>query len=386
MPEQIRTVRRLRAVVLAVTVLAATVFAEGTAAASGATSSTFFLWNGGSATWRYNHRVNRLGDFVDGRQCDGRECSARVIRSGASGSGPDTMSATTAVTAVSAPGVRSASGSVTMRLTGARGSILEASGVLSVPEPSPRAGTGRTALLNGYDLLSLGDAAKPGMIEFGLGDPQYDARAGAYAVPVTARLQLFCTSAECLPDQPVDYRLTVYGVVLEGAFQESRAVASQSYSWPDGPSGPIGALIDPDHGPYGPLPAIEPVVTAVVGSGGPAVAGFRSLRLRLDRELHVLAFGAQTGPPGYAEGVASLSTVLTFRNWSPDMIRDGLPGSLGAFGEAGSAEWTAGLSYLTFAAEAAVTTVERTCAIVWPGLNRPADTPEATCSSTVSGN
>ncbi|NTX17885.1 hypothetical protein HUA76_44745, partial [Myxococcus sp. CA056] len=79
------------------------------------------LWRGFNHWWDYNHRINRLGDWVQNDGCTGLSCSAHIIHAAASGSGPDTASYKSWYTTLATSSAAFRTGSKLISIKGSRG-------------------------------------------------------------------------------------------------------------------------------------------------------------------------------------------------------------------------------------------------------------------------
>ena len=368
-------------------------FGAGSAAAAEGPRDGLFVWRGYAHVWEYNHRYNRLGDFVRSAGCGGphKVCRAAIVHTGASGTGPDRATALSQWWRVRASGVGFHAASTTLDLSGSEGERVAAAQTISVPMSGRALRNMRDrdrylALLNGFDLLSRADAEKPVALAMRAGRAQYDSERDRLEIPVSARAELACTTPECMGTE-FDYGLTVH-VALLGA-DDQIAVRSRRYgrrySWPDQPQEPLSCdpLVDSVEGP-GPELDLPPRPAILRGrvEAEEALVGFRSIAFRLDGEHHVLEQRTAIYPARYNGRAYRFGLDLLFKNWSAGMQSAREPYSRCSFGEPGSARWRTRLALVQFRAPATVRRGASPCEIRWPGLNRPADDPSAVCTDT----
>lgn len=188
----------------------------------------FPVWQGFRHAWTYNHRLNRLGDWVQATDRDGDTLDIEVGHSAASGIGPDEVTFFSLRTVARARGVFYKEFKRTIRIT----SKEQASQVFlreirvgandGIPEDCDRF----VAILQGFDLYSEKDADKLVSIHLATSPAVRDPRTGEVVFLVTGALNVDCDSAEC--DNYEDTG-TMIGAILAAATLPSNM-------------GPFGAL------------------------------------------------------------------------------------------------------------------------------------------------
>ena len=83
-------------------------------------SNCFPIWQGFSHQWGYNHRINRLGDWVE-NVSEGDSCIVKGTHTAASGSGADIATFAQYFTTVHSDLVETRSGVATFNLSGKEG-------------------------------------------------------------------------------------------------------------------------------------------------------------------------------------------------------------------------------------------------------------------------
>lgn len=293
-----------------------------------------WLWQGIDATWRYNHRMNRLGSAVDGDV---------VRQSAASGTGPDRATIRTPVAHVNGDFRELANGHVTLRLQGAEGERLTAETTVFVPDS---AGTAfAEPVLQGFDTYARASADKPMHLSFSVGDA---VRApGGWNFPVRAEWQGQCTSAECTDDgSRTDQAIDIYYSVLGSStdLRLSRGTHSADVAWSDRDPG---------------APQRE-----TLADGG--VRALKGMSLTLSDEMHWLSYESTVGS----------ELTLGFGNWRRGMKLAHPFESLFAYRQAGSATLSADVVDLRIpGATVSTDTVEASQR--WRGWGRTAVDPAA---------
>lgn len=200
---------------------------------------TGVLWRGFRHVWSYNHRVNRLGSWVEIKDCDGESCQYEVGHSAASGSGPDKVSFREAYTELSAQNVGFHTGSVSFdvrgkeKKPGPKSQLIEGSEEVIISytdlQNSDPSEANYAVVLNGFDLKRTDNNAEK-FIRYDLEiskvnnnppDPGYNLDKGHVSFQIRYKLLFNCESAECKGGgqiaQDVDYDLKVHYALVEGS-------------------------------------------------------------------------------------------------------------------------------------------------------------------------
>ncbi len=339
---------------------------------------TTVVWRGFRHVWSYNHRVSRVGSWVDTRSCNATGCSYAVGHSGATGSGADRASFRDAYTELSARGVGFESGTVefdvrgTERLSGPRSQVVEGSRLVSVPANGTLAGSGEhVALINGFDLVAEGVPMKFVSLDVHATTPRVED--GRIRFRVNYRTLLDCDSVECpgwFGKRPsdVDYTLRVQYLLVggpRGLLNVAPAGSvSESYDWDrckDNPPLPTlwfstqdrhdrGVDQTPnsvfpgnhmncensegrelDHGNY-----VTNRTVPTQRGYGVSVPGIRGFSLDLDEEIHYTQYDTVVGGSNdRSAGGYDLRTLTFLKEWSarPGQNDD----AWGEYGHRGSA-------------------------------------------------
>ena len=233
--------------------------ADGVPAVSsgGQRNDTAVLWRGFRHAWSYNHRLSRLGSWVDascrmerpGPRTAPANCEYTVGHSAAAGSGADDASFRDAYTELSGEGVGFRHGVETVRLEGKE------------KKPGPKDQTIRgskevtirlgddlknyeeyTVLLNGFDTHTESPpAAKVIDFEIGVSDPK-TVTATELTFEVRYEVLMDCDSAECKASiggpgkgvQDIDYPLEIRYLVVggnESSLNVESGAVNDAYRW-----------------------------------------------------------------------------------------------------------------------------------------------------------
>jgi hypothetical protein len=384
------------------------------------------VWQGFHHRWTYNHRLNRLGSWIEHVSREGDSVTARAAHAAASGSGEDDAAWESFYSVVQADGVSCCDAEMSFVIDGREGS--DQTFVREVREVLPAGMVNRdvyTVLLNGFDLVAEGDADKLASFHLFVTPPQWRADSRALVFSLAGGLNVDCDSAECdgypslgvffaaltaswatgvnplagaglalLPsllqklDVATRYRLTVRLLIVAGdadALHVTTAGGSTSYDWDT-----TTAIQRRDAGV---------VRKTVVGDTSrewvDSVPGVSQLSLDVRRErglfrpdsaMHLLQWDAAVRPVERTPTQCTADLHIFFRNWmeaaSPYM--SGLEGALLTHRDAGAASLTLGVTLLQFGRACAIVEDSRSGLIHWDGGNAPAESPLAEQRRTFS--
>ena len=402
-------------------------------------SSAAVIWQGFQHRWGYNHRINRLGSYVEHTALSGSSCQADVVHTAASGTGPDSAACTEFFTTVQADDVWFQTGSVQIKIKTqeeALGLIEELVPVDLAPELAGK--ENYEVFLNGFDLIADGDADKLNSFALSVGKIALDEERTALSVLIAGFLIVDCDTIECdwgviagsaddldkavlamentaesraiepaqdltaysdvtplfadlernltgLPSTSVSYTLKVHFVVVAGNAGDLHITESQlfenRFEW-DGKN----ELSEESEGTLSvTIPGSD------IGQNSASTLAFKHFFTALEREqswfkpdkaLHLLQWNIAIQKITAGAGAVTAELGLFFKNWRRGMIFARPLWSLGALRHAGSARIGARLVLLQFKGAA----VDHTYAaqkIEWPGKNRKATDPAAESKTPV---
>lgn len=282
------------------------------------------IWQGFSHAWTYNHRVNRLGNWVSGKalNCNSGLCKGKANHAGSSGSGPDRLEWASNYTFVNTP-----SAEFEHVVTDPPLRIAAEEGYFDSDEHEfvVHTGTENSAVvLRGFDIVANVSADKLRKLAINVRNEGYDPITGNYTFTLYAGGRFDCKSPECWLEDRYDFDVKVYATVISGEEGEFLATerpsdVSHSYSWEDNPQflgidlpGPSREEFRSDH-----------VVSASVqGAGGGqypvAAMAYKSIMVDLDDDHHLLELDVNMTPDGYdpQDGRYHVDMGLFFKQWS----------------------------------------------------------------------
>lgn len=292
-----------------------------------------YLWRGFQHVWDYNHRINRLGDFLS-MSCDALGCSGTATHTADTGTGPDDASYYSNFTELQSNYAAFQPGYRIIRISTTEGNFLNGTLSVSVPARSNMQNRGRyVVLLNGFDLDAVGEAKKLDHFRIKLSSLTYVN--GNLEFDIDWGLKVDCDSVECTGSSAVDYDLTVKFLMIAGdsaEFRYKNADLQNTYSWDTN-----NEIFYSD----------EEMVRAIVGNirhpSEPEYAagtvGLRGFRINLDDDHHTLALAVRLRDISYnpsGDGRVDFTADVFFKNWADGMVWTHSPASNFAYREAGS--------------------------------------------------
>lgn len=273
------------------------------------------IWGGFEQDWTYNHRLNRLGDFVGSLGCAGSDCTGSLTHAAASGKGSDTAHYRSFASAVTAPGVGFVQGVTTFLASERRGegAAMRFHRTATVAARGLLADRGQLhVVLGGFDLRSTADADKLSELSMAVGNARYDAAKGAVSFDVDLDLRLDCDSLECrFFNRGVHYEVDVVWTLM--AYDDELAVrgtpAEVAYTW--------------ERASRAEELAREDFVSRTVLVGTPntyeaAFVAFQALSVHLDDDHYMQDWTTALRPGAYSRetGAMDLDLALLFKPWN----------------------------------------------------------------------
>lgn len=300
---------------------------------TGEASDRAVIWNGFDQQWGYNHRVNRLGDYVGTPVCDPQgRCVAQSVHTAASGTGSDVAQFRSRMTQVHADGVGFLQGATPLHVSDrhGEGQELHVSTVQRIPARGPLADRRNLdVVLGGFDVRSLSDPDKLSLMTISVGDARYESGSDTVAFDVDLTLRMDCDSPECAAaSRGVDYEVSVMWTVIAADDQVlvTPVSVADEYAWRR--ARPSFELSADAHRSL-------QQVQGVPNRFEDAFVAFRTLSVTLDDEHYVQEWSTALGPTTYdpSSGEASFFASLFFKQWNLESRR-----RVWSFADRGSAD------------------------------------------------
>lgn len=195
-------------------------------------TDTGVIWRGFHHAWRYNHRLNRLGSYL--QRTDETDPGWKVVHTAASGTGPDTAQFCDLYTEVAAPDVTFEPTQQKVRLQGDEATTVVETTPVSVPIDDDLAGFDEYAVvLNGFDIVSEADADKLMSMTVSVSQPSAPS-GGSLSFEASVSFEADCGTPECSGDG-IDYTCYLFFLVIAGDQSGFRlgptTSGSASYGW-----------------------------------------------------------------------------------------------------------------------------------------------------------
>lgn len=336
-----------------------------------------FLWNGFRHRWTYNHRLNRMGDYLTGLDCEEIEanelprshCRSTLVHTGASGTGADTLSFTSQFAEIVAPEASFQTVRIKMRFDGREEREIRIDRHITIsPGENLERRADYTVLLNGFDVYTEGARAKAKKVKrfrVWVGDDVVESDAGELTFDAGAVMDMNCDSFECKQQSNrVRYTMEVRFLVIghDGTVTVTPKQFETNYSWSRKTE-----LNESDV----PINGRTNVIQGAKSGFESAVAGFREIDFDLSRKgrykdhwyvgwtnaIRKFEYDA-------SEGRAEFDLRLMFKEWNARSKK-----KLTSLARKGEATLRANLALLQFERariQPRVTDGELT----WPGKNR----------------
>src|ERR1043165_1115708 len=270
--------------------------------------NTTIVWRGFEHEWTYNHRCNRLGDFVTCN--DGKPQAGHIS---ATGLGADSTYFNSYYTLVSSPDLSFKEGVSNIRIKTMEKQLAEGTYDVFVPcDDRLKNRDHYSTFLNGFTVRSERAPDKIQLLRLHVEDPVYVPADNQLKFTINYSFVFNCQSVECpqVTDK-VDYELTVYYLIA--AYDEANATVSQyffsnSYIW----------TRKEDLGP-------GPEQKMACGVADPkfkkAFTGIKAMSLVLNEAHWLGGFNSSVLQTAYdtVTGCAQLEVDLLFKEWHEGM-------------------------------------------------------------------
>jgi hypothetical protein len=333
------------------------------------------IWRGFDHSWTYNHRINRLGDYV----FMGDSSNARTCHTSASGLGADSTFFTTYYSYVESSDVAFQEGMINIKLFGKEKQLLTKTVDVNIPATdATRNQEEYVSLLNGFDIKAMRAADKLELFRVSVEDAYYAAEVDEIRFRVKVSLLVNCQSIECSGfNQKTTYDLNVYYLIIAG---QDKNLASNSkniskhYPWSKR-----------DEHLY---QAEESTIRGEKSSKyKKATVGIKSLAVTLNKAHWTVVYRANVTPLNYQadKGKLNISSNLLFQEWVQGMKRMSAHPKHSRFSskKKGWAILDMEVAMIQIK-DAYIKHGKRSGSTFWKGRNASPDNPNACCISPIS--
>ncbi len=275
-----------------------------------------FVWNGFKHSWTYNHRINRLGDFIKSESnAENQTAKTEHVHASASGLGADSSFFQSAYCKLENENMLFNSGKEVFNLNGKEGSLLKEKRQVVLPiEPQYLASFENkdlTVLLNGFDLFAIKKADKIQLFKINIDDPVYSEIDGEITFTIEIALVVDCQSLECNQfKHKTDYIFEVHYLLIvadEKDMHLTKSSFSEIYDWDKKEE-----------------LTLENKNRSIKGLGNDfteACLGIRSISMILDQEHWLLEWNNYVSEIDYnpESGNCNFAINLLFKEWAENM-------------------------------------------------------------------
>ena len=188
-------------------------------------TNTFYVWHGFDHMWNYNHRMNRLGSYLDVN-------NSKVVHTGASGTGRDTLEYRDLYSKIETEHVTATQGNLTFCLHGTEDYIYKEERSVDIKVDDKE--NEHVVLLQGFDIYSNDDSDSLLILDIELENTRIEG--DCFKFDVVVHLNVDCKTVECKPlNKEFDYTLEVYYQILscnkENVMVNFLPVHKNKYNW-----------------------------------------------------------------------------------------------------------------------------------------------------------
>lgn len=191
--------------------------------------STFGVWQGFSNYWTYNHRLNRLGDFIS-QSSETNKNYCTQTHTAATGLGKDSAYFQSNYAIVESNNISFFAGKINFKLAGKEGNAFTIKKIIKwQPTNNLKDKDIYVAFLNGFDIISTASADKLTLLNINIENPIYNKYSNTLSFSLEATLNTDCKSIECNWIHDVfDYSLDVHYLIIGANKNE---ISSQEISY-----------------------------------------------------------------------------------------------------------------------------------------------------------
>lgn len=266
------------------------------------------IWRGFEHNWTYNHRINRIGNYV---QFD--NAKPKSIHWSASGFGADSTRFTSHYSFVQSPSTYFQEGVVNIKLNGREKELITKEVQVSIPATSDMSNCENfTTLLNGFDIQAVGRADKIQLLRISIEDASYAPAVNELHFTVHIALVANCQSLECSRFvQRTNYDVNIFFLVVSGNddnFSAQRHTLTDAYPWTK--------KLEMEH-------SLErhTITGRRGGEYKNATLGIKSLSLALNEAHWTIAYHSNVTPLIYnaSSGEMDYNAEMFFKEWVVQM-------------------------------------------------------------------
>jgi hypothetical protein len=188
------------------------------------------VWRGFQHSWTYNHRCNRIGDYVVFNNG-----SPYSVHTSATGLGPDSTYFTSHYTYIESDDLVFTEGKESIHIETKEKQLSEGFATVElIPQEWMKNRSDYISLFNGFDLKSDAGSDKIQLLRLSIEDPEYNSDSSKLVFKINYSFVFNCQSVECSGRNVVSYSLDIYYLIIglnEFSTKATEKFFPRSYSW-----------------------------------------------------------------------------------------------------------------------------------------------------------
>jgi hypothetical protein len=197
-----------------------------------AQEKAFAIWQGFEHKWAYNHRLNRMGDYISQGPYQKLPHVFTSVHTGATGLGKDTAIFRSYFATVRTKDLDFFPGVLKIKLQGKQGDICQVNKRVYIVNAALAKQPQLGVIFNGLDLVSESGADKLQLLKIQFSDPVRRNMSDTIDLTLQAAIIVDCRSFECNRfNKLYDYDLHVHYLVLGGKMRVSSTDYNESVIW-----------------------------------------------------------------------------------------------------------------------------------------------------------
>ncbi len=326
------------------------------------------IWMGFEHEWTYNHRLNRIGDYIEQPEFEGYDHPVKHYHTGATGVGWDDALFSSYYNVVKSNTVGFQSGAVDIKLENREGQRATVRRKLSISlQPNLQKKDQIVALLNGFDLVAVDGADKLKMLSIDVADPIYNIDKSKIELNIEIGFVANCGSLECHRfNQKYNYEIKVQYLLVAGnreQFFGTEKSFIKNYEWDKRDNFEDGMVNQIVNG-FPDFPT--------------ATIGFKSIMINMDRDHWLVDWHTAIHPQFYNEKTGNFEFALDLflKQWKKKSLSPFKFASRFSKRKEGWAYLDGSVELLQFK-DACLETKARLGALSWKGKNIDANQNDA---------
>lgn len=266
------------------------------------------VWRGLRHSWTYNHRCNRMGDYVI-QKGD----SFFAVHTSATGKGADSTFYNSYYSLVESPDLWFHQGSESCEMFGMEGALLDETSEVMIPIPDGvKVNSFMTAMINGFDIESLAKADKLQMLQISVEKPEVLPEQRKIRLLIKVSMVDNCQTMECEGfNNKTGYSITIHYLVVCGdkqAVSENQDFSNRSSTWDK-------KIIN------GALNETRVIQGASTGQFSTSLIGIQSFGFSLNKAHWLVEFDNNIQPHEYkpSDGTYTYDIEQSFVEWEEGM-------------------------------------------------------------------